>query len=145
LNVAFALRTHLQGGGCKVYAPDIKLKVETANSIFYPAVFVTCEQNSAPLVKKDARLIVEVLSPSTEAYDRGRKFGFYRQLPGLMEYLLVNTDLPRVELFRRAGESQWLLQAFHPGQSVTLESVGLSLPVEGVYEEVDFGEPSEAP
>jgi Uma2 family endonuclease len=117
---------------------DIKLLVETAHSVFYPDVFVTCEEPSDPLIKKDARLIVEVLSPSTEAYDRGRKFGFYRPLPGLAEYLLIACDEPRVELFRRAGEEQWLLQDFLLGQSVILESVGLSLSVSHIYEEVDW-------
>ncbi|MDD5295401.1 MAG: Uma2 family endonuclease [Rhodocyclaceae bacterium] len=144
-NVYMALRAHLKGSGCKAYASDIKLLVEAAQSVFYPDVFVTCEQNSDPLIKKDARLIVEVLSPSTEAYDRGRKFGFYRQLPGLAEYLLINCFEPRVELFRRAGESQWLLQEFVPGQSLHLESVGLYLPVDAIYEEVDFSEPTGEP
>lgn len=137
-NLYVALRTHLKGGPCKVYASDIKLMVTQANCIFYPDVFVTCESPSDPLVKKDASLVIEVLSPSTEGYDRGRKFGYYRQLPGLAEYLLVNTDEARVELFRRAGETQWLLQEFRPGESVPLESVGLALPVTAIYEEVDW-------
>ncbi len=143
LNIAFALRTHLKGSGCRAYASDIKLMVEAAKSVFYPDVFVTCEQPSDPLIKKDARLIVEVLSPSTEAYDRGRKFGFYRALPGLSEYLLVSCDEPRVELYRRAAENQWLLQEFLAGQSLALSSVGLTLAVSDIYEDVDFSAPAE--
>lgn len=142
-NLYIALRSHLKGSGCKAYASDIKLMVESAESVFYPDVFVTCEQPSDPLIKKDARLIVEVLSPSTEAYDRGRKFGFYRALPGLSEYLLVSCEEPRVELFRRAAENQWLLQEFLSGQVVPLSSVGLSLAVSDIYEEVDFSAPAE--
>jgi len=137
-NLTFALRHHLKGSPCKTYMADVKLEVVTVNSIFYPDVFVTCESPSDPLVKRDATLIIEVLSPSTEAYDRGRKFAFYRQLPGLQEYLLISTDEPRLDIYRRAEGDSWLLRSYLPGESFTLSSIDLPLTVDAVFEDVDF-------
>lgn len=138
LNVAFPLQKHLKGTPCRMYAMEVKLLVESAGSVFYPDVFVTCASAADPLVKRDAKLIVEVLSPSTEAYDRGRKFGVYRQLPDLQEYVLINGDEQKVEIFRRSGPQQWLFQEFGPGESFQLASVDLGLTVDEVYDEVVF-------
>lgn len=138
LNVAIAFRNHLKGSSCKVYMSDIKLYVAESESVFYPDVFVTCESPSDPLVKKDATVIVEVLSPSTEAYDRGRKFAHYRHLPGLQHYLLISAHEAKVEHFQRTGPGQWLLQEFQPGQALHLTALDLHLPVELVFEDVAF-------
>lgn len=138
LNVAMALKMHLKGTPCRVFAMEVKLLVASEDSVFYPDVFVTCASAGDPLVKRDAKLIVEVLSPSTEAYDRGRKFSVYRQLPDLQEYLLINGDQAKIELFRRTGPEQWLIQEFGPGQGVHLTSVDLDLTVAEVYDEVVF-------
>lgn len=140
-NIYSALRRHLKGSGCRVFNLDVKLLVESAGSVFYPDVFVTCASAGDPLVKRDARLIVEVLSPSTEAYDRGRKFSTYRLLADLQEYMLIDGDEQRVELFRRTGPQQWLIQEFGPGDSVHLESVDLSISLEDIYDEVAFSAP----
>ena len=138
LNLAALVRPHLKGSPCKTYLSDIKLEVAAADSVFYPDLFVTCESPSDPLVKRDARLIVEILSPSTEAYDRGRKFGAYRLLPGLQEYLLVGTDEPRVEIYTRTADDGWLLREYLPGDAFTLSSLDLRLHVDDLYDEVDF-------
>ena len=137
-NFYLVLRQHLKGSPCKTYMADVKLEVVAVDSVFYPDVFVTCESPSDPLVKRDATLIVEVLSPSTEAYDRGRKFAFYRQLAGLQEYLLVSTDEPRLDIYRRAPDNAWVLRSYQPGASFTLESVGLALRVDSIFEDVAF-------
>lgn len=137
-NFYLALRQHLKGSPCKTYMADVKLEVVAVDSVFYPDVFVTCESPADPLVKRDAKLIIEVLSPSTEAYDRGRKFAFYRQLPGLQNYVLVSTDEARIEIYSRAEDDAWLLRSYDANDQFTLASVGLILSVNSVFEDVDF-------
>ena len=144
LNLATAIRAHLKGTPCKTYMAEVKLEVALADSVFYPDVFVTCEAPSDPLIKRDAALIIEVLSPSTEAYDRGRKFAAYRMLGGLKEYILVTTDEPHIEVFTRANDGAWLLREYRPGDFLTLSSVDLTCSVDDIYDDVDFSEPAPA-
>ena len=143
-NFYLALRQHLKGSSCKTYMADVKLEVVAVDSVFYPDVFVTCESPSDPLIKRDASLIVEVLSPSTEAYDRGRKFAAYRMLGGLKEYILVTTDEPHIEVFSRADDGAWLLREYRPGDFLTLSSVDLTCAVDDIYDDVDFSETAPA-
>ncbi len=143
LNLAALVRPHLKGSPCKTYLSDIKLEVSAADSVFYPDLFVTCETPSDPLVKRDAALIVEILSPSTEAYDRGRKFGMYRLLPGLKEYLLIGTDEALVEVYRRTDDDAWLLRTYRPGDTFTLTSIDLQIAVDDVFDDIDFSPASD--
>ena len=143
LNLAALVRPHLKGSPCKTYLSDIKLEVSAADSVFYPDLFVTCETPSDPLVKRDAALIVEILSPSTEAYDRGRKFGMYRLLPGLKEYLLIGTDEALVEVYRRTDDEAWLLRTYRPGDTFTLASIDLQIAVDDVFDDIDFSPASD--
>jgi len=142
-NLYVPLRAHLKGSPCKTYLSDIKLEVSAADSVFYPDLFVTCEAPSDPLVKRDAVLIVEILSPSTEAYDRGRKFGMYRLLPGLKEYLLIGTDEALVEVYRRTDDDAWLLRTYRSGDTFTLSSIDLQIAVDNVFEDIDFSPPAD--
>ena len=137
-NLYVPIRAHLKGSPCKIYLSDIKLEVSAADSVFYPDLFVTCETPSDPLVKRDAALIIEILSPSTEAYDRGRKFGMYRLLPGLKEYLLIGTDEALVEVYRRTDDDAWLLRTYRPGDTFTLASIDLQIAVDEVFDDIDF-------
>ena len=143
LNLAALVRPHLKGSPCKTYLSDIKLEVSAADSVFYPDLFVTCETPSDPLVKRDAALIVEILSPSTEAYDRGRKFGMYRLLPGLKEYLLIGTDEALVEVYRRTDDDAWLLRTYRPGDTFTLACIDLQIAVDDVFDDIDFSPASD--
>lgn len=139
-NIFMALRNHLRGGPCSVFIADMKLHVQADNAFYYPDVFVTCAESdraqdqymSAP------SLVVEVLSPSTSAYDRGGKFASYRKLPTLREYVLIDPERLSVDLFRRHVDGHWALYPAEAGQTVTLDSVGLSLPIEALYEDVDL-------
>mgnify|MGYP002619696316 CR=1 FL=1 len=145
-NVFAALRAALRAGlhahPCRVFMAGMKLKVDAANSVFYPDVFVTCDPrdrtDSARLAKAHPSLVVEVLSPSTAAWDRGRKFELYQQIPELREYLLIEQDRIHADLFRRNAEGLWVLHPAAPGATVRLESVGLDLPLAEFYEDVDF-------
>jgi Uma2 family endonuclease len=126
-NLYIALRAHLRGTPCRAYGSDVKLRIEAADAFFYPDVMVTCSAAdlSDRLIKREPVLGAEVLSPSTAGYDRGRKFAAYRQLASLIEYLLVDVDQQRCDLFRRNAEGLWVLHPCEPGQALSLASVDL--------------------
>lgn len=128
-NLYVALRQHLQGSPCRTFIADMKLRVEAADAFFYPDVMVTCSAADAadPLVKREPVLLVEVLSPSTAAYDRGEKFAAYRRLPNLREYLLVDPAARRCDLYRLGGDGLWVLHPGAPEQGLHFASVGLEL------------------
>jgi Uma2 family endonuclease len=111
LNTAIALRAQTRATPCRVYMADVKLRVEAANASFYPDVFVTCSAADAArsTQQQDALLIVEVLSPSTEGYDRGDKFSAYRLLPSLQAVVFVAQDKPHIEAFIRSSDGVWTL------------------------------------
>ena len=140
LNIATALKNHLRGKlPCRGFIADMKLHVRETDAYFYPDVFVTCKDAFPPRgnIKTDALLIVEVLSPSTEAYDRGVKFAHYRYLPGLQEYLLIDIETRTVDLYRKNTEGLWVLHPYTAEQTLELASVGLNLAVDaGVFEDV---------
>ena len=145
LNIAVMLRSHLRGSGCRVFISDMKVRIETKNRFYYPDVMVTCEtkdrENST--YKQFPRLIIEVLSNSTEAFDRGDKFADYQSLPSLQEYVLINTKKARIECFRRTEEGLWLLQFYELEDSqFKLTSVDFTSKISDVYEEVEFVESS---
>ena len=143
LNVAMALRNHLRGSPCSVFISDMKLRVEEDNAFFYPDIFVTCAESdrSQSHSKSAPVLIVEVLSPTTSAFDRGAKFAAYRKLPTLREYALIDPERLSLDLFRREGDSKntsqrWVLHPIEAGGQVEWASVGLQLPLEALYEDV---------
>ena len=137
-NFYIALRQHLSGSPCRTYMADMKLNVAPANQYFYPDVMVTCsalDQTNA-LIKSEPTLIVEVLSPSTAAYDRGLKFGFYRALASLQEYVLVDLDTRTTDCYRKGADGLWVLHPFANGESVELASVALQISAEQLFAEV---------
>ena len=140
-NIAFLLLSHLRGSGCRVYISDMKVRIENKNRFYYPDVLVTCEdgdrENST--FKKFPNLIIEVLSDSTEAGDRGDKFADYQSLPSLQEYVLVNTRKARIECFRRTKEDLWLLQ-FYELEDTKFELTSVNFPgnISDVYEQIEF-------
>ena len=139
LNVASMFRAHVRGGPCRVYIADMKLRVEQVQAFFYPDVFVTCEAADAaePTVKRRARVIVEVLSESTEAYDRGAKFAGYRQLPTLEEYVLIDSRSRSVEVFRRHPDG-WMLHPVPDDGRLDLATLEFDCTLDAIYEDVRF-------
>ena len=140
-NLFMALRAHLRGGPCSVFISDMKLRVEADDAYFYPDVFVTCAEadRALPLHKSAPTLVAEVLSPATSAYDRGAKFAAYRKLPSLREYVLLDPERASVDVFRRNEAGHWVLFPSEGGAAaVELASVGLSLPLAQLYEDVEF-------
>lgn len=138
-NVFRLLGARIDGGPCRAYMSDMKLRVEAANAFFYPDVFVTCDprDHRADDYMSSAVLVVEVLSPSTAAYDRGDKFAAYRSLTGLREYLLIDPDRKRMECYRRGENDLWVLHEPDAEQSLSLQSVDLRLTLDDVFRLVD--------
>lgn len=139
LNVAMALRQHLKGSPCRTFMADMKVQADAASSFFYPDIVVTCSPRDAqdPLVKREPTLIVEILSPSTAAYDRGGKFSAYRQLSSLQEYVLIDTDTRATDVFRKAADGLWTLHPFTRNEPVELASVALTIAADVLFDEVD--------
>ncbi len=140
-NFSAALHAHTRGTPCKPFVADMKVHVEPANSFFYPDIVVTCDPRDrgpeASHVKQHPALIVEVLSPSTEAYDRGNKFAAYRQLESLQEYVLISLDARRVEVFRRDAGGHWVLYPFALDETLELGSLDFHCPVADIFEDVE--------
>jgi Uma2 family endonuclease len=148
LNVGFILKAHLRGSGCQVGNSDCRVNIVNSTDFTYPDLSVTCDERDRSNTQYITYpcLIVEVLSPGTEAYDRGSKFRMYRQNPNLQEYVLVDANsmailVPRGyanELFRRNDENNWQMIDHQAGDTVELKSVNLTFEIEQVYEEITF-------
>lgn len=138
LNLATALKIHLRGKGCKVSMADAKLGVSEKGSFYYPDVMVTCDETDRRATKiiYHPCLVVEVLSPGTEAFDRGKKFKNYRDISTLKEYVLIDAREMVVECFRPNENGVWELYNYGEGDEVTLTSVDFSFPIEMLYEDV---------
>jgi Uma2 family endonuclease len=138
-NFYMALRQHLAGTPCRVLMVDTKVHVAAANSYFNPDVLVTCDSadHSNRLVKSNPKLLVEVLSPSTAAYDRGDKFAHYRRIDALQEYAVVDIDSRRTDIFRKGADGLWVLHPFEAGAAIHLTSVALDISAEQLFAEVD--------
>ena len=144
-NVFSAVREHLRGGPCRTFIADMKLRVEATDTFFYPDVMVTCDpaDRGREQYKQAPVLLVEVLSPSTEAFDRGAKFAAYRSLGSLQEYLLIDPASGAIEFYRRDPEDHWVLYTHTPQDAVELRSTGLTLAGERIFEDAPPG--AEAP
>ena len=138
LNVAAKLKEHLRGGPCRAFMADMKLEVKTAEAVFYPDVLVTCHPDDlkADLAMRHPKVIIEVLSESTAAYDRGDKFAAYRQLESLQEYALIDPDARRVEVFRRMESGDWLLMASESDKGLILKNLDFAAGLEAVFEDI---------
>lgn len=134
------LRSHVRGSGCRAYISDTKVHLEECSAYHYPDVVVSCDlrDRSFSNFLRYPSLVIEVLSSTTEAFDRGDKFADYRKVESLQEYVLVSQTLMRVECFRRNADGQWVLYTFEAQDQVHLASLGFSFPVADVYEDVDL-------
>ena len=143
MNLARILSTQTLDGPCEAYGSDLRVKVGTGRRYTYPDLTVVCGEQQFEYTQGDT-LIIEVLSPSTEAYDRGASFGYYRTLPSLQEYVLVAQDqcLSSLLSLRR----RWVLVATTDSAAVvSLASIDCDLPVAEVYRKVVFSRPALRP
>lgn len=136
-NLAAALLAHLRGTPCKVMGPEMKLRVDADTPGFYPDLLVACREidsNASEL--NEAKVIVEVLSPSTEKKDRGTKWIEYQKLAMLQEYLLIDPVKRRIEIFRRMGAADWRLHICNTAELVRLESLDFDISFAAVFEDL---------
>jgi Uma2 family endonuclease len=138
LNFYTALRPYLHSKGCRVNVADVKVQGNRNSRYFYPDLVVTCdpEDLKANDLIKNPTIIVEVLSPSTANYDRTRKLKYYRQIPSLQEYILIDSESISVEIYRRGEGKIWLYCQYEAGEIITLESLNFEIAIAQIYENV---------
>ena len=142
-NLTIALGSQLKGKPCKLYSSDMRVQLVKSTRYTYPDVVVVCGKADFIDDKRDTltnpTLILEILSPSTEGYDRGEKFQRYRKLTSLQTYVLVSQDRPFVEVFEWREDDRWLLSE-HKGldKDVPLQSIGCELLLGEVYDKINF-------
>jgi Uma2 family endonuclease len=126
---------YLEGGSCETGNSDLRVNIVETNDYTYPDVSVTCDERDKSTTQYITYpcLIVEVLSDSTEAYDRGGKFRMYRNNPILKDYLLVNSARIEMDLYHKNDVGDWVIINYKEGDLVELRSINLSFPIEQVY------------
>ncbi len=157
INLTSALKNKVRGKGCKVFMADAKVGVSLQGPFHYPDVMVSChpqDQRARKIIYHPC-LIVEVLSPSTEAFDRGEKFRHYRRINTLKEYILIEADKMNVECYRLNEKGKWELTSYSIEErtedgtelEIQLTSVDFRCPISLLYEDVVFPEdnPEETP
>jgi len=138
-NLVTLLNNHLRGTGCIVYSTDMKVRIEVANTFYYPDVTVSCDERdrtSSEDFIRYPRLIIEVLSRKTESFDRGDKFADYKTIETLEEYILVNQYQMSVERFQRNAEGLWVPFAYRESDEVSFASVNFHQAIAELYENV---------
>ena len=136
-NIISILRHSLRGTPCRVFTSDARVRLSSTRFV-YPNASISCDEQDRGQSDnvQSPRLVVEVLSPSTEGYDRGRKFGFYRECPTIQEYLLIDAQRPMLEVYRREKHDLWIFRAYRLDADVELTNLGVRFPVSDVYEDV---------
>jgi Uma2 family endonuclease len=131
---------HLGDGDCAVFNSDVRVKIQESEKYVYPDASVTCDSRDreTPQYVAYPRLIIEVLSPSTEAYDRGKKFKLYQRSIAFMEYVLVSAEEIEIEVFRKKDRGKWEMTNYVAGDVIELESINLTFPIEQIYRGIEF-------
>jgi Uma2 family endonuclease len=141
-NLIRELGNQLRGRPCEIHGSDLRVKVQRTGMYTYPDVVALCGEPRLEDEKLDTLLnpsvIIEVLSPSSESYDRGEKFAHYRRLDTLQEYVLVAQVRQRIEHFRRESDHWVLTEISDAGGELTLSSLGCTLRLADIYERVEF-------
>ncbi|MEO7717453.1 MAG: Uma2 family endonuclease [Capsulimonas sp.] len=136
------LGNQLEGRSCAPFGSDMRVLVNPGGLYTYPDVSIACDpqfSDSAVDTLTNPIVIVEVLSPSTEAYDRGLKFAYYRRQASISHYVLIAQDQPHVELYTRQEDDKWLLTEINSLEGdVNLDAIGCKLPINKLYDRVEF-------
>ncbi|HSU15029.1 Uma2 family endonuclease [Longimicrobium sp.] len=146
-NLAREIGAQLRGRPCEAYVNDMRVKVRQTGIYAYPDLVALCEEPRFEDGDFDTLLnptvIIEVLSESTEKYDRGEKFAHYRRLDSLREYILVSQDRQRAEKYVRDGEGWVLTEVSGAEASLTIETLGCTIALAEIYERVEFSAPAD--
>jgi Uma2 family endonuclease len=145
-NLILSLGAQLRDKRCRVYAADMRVKVTSAGLYTYPDIAVICGKAQFEDQRRDTLLnptvLFEIASPSTEAYDRGQKFAFYRELESMTDYVVVSQAIALIDHFTRLPDGKWLLAGHRGLETVAhIDSIGCDLPLTDVYDKVEFPEP----
>ncbi len=137
-NLARHLGNMLHGSPCQVFTDSMKVQI-AEDTVLYPDLFVTCDKAdlATDLIFRAPCVVIEVLSPSTQGYDRSQKFALYRGIPALREYILIDPDTRRIEAFRRTPDDQWVLHDMSEAASMQAASVGCSVALADVFDGID--------
>ncbi len=138
INLLSLINPHLDDTPCRLYNGDVKVNYRE-EFFYYPDAFVTCDPRDRDdrYIKRHPKLIVEVLSPSTEAFDSDLKFTDYQKLDSLEEYVLISQDAQRVECRRRTPENTWETTVYQTGDHVPLTSLTLEFAIATLYRGLD--------
>jgi Uma2 family endonuclease len=138
-NLSALFVNHLRGTGCISYATDMKVRLPLLNLFYYPDLAVTCDDRDL-MSNEDfilrPKLIIEVLSDSTEAFDRGDKFADYKTIPELSEYVLIHQKQILVERFQRKSDNLWIPHLYQATDTVEFTCIGFSCSIEALYENI---------
>jgi Uma2 family endonuclease len=141
-NAYIALRQRLAGTSCRAFISDMKVAAANARDFFYPDVVVTCsaadQRDRDQHIIGEPTLIIEVLSGGTAAYDLGKKFAYYRQIPSLREIAFIDIDERRTSVHRKGADGLWVLHDFDGGADVRFDSVDLSITAQALF--ADLGQ-----
>ena len=134
------LDNHLGGSRCEAANSDLRVNIVNSTNYTYPDVSVTCDDRDKTTTKYITYpcLIIEVLSFSTEAYDRGGKFRMYRQNPILQDYILVSSERIEIDLYHKTETGSWEIINYQAGDKIELKSINLTFPIERIYEGIDL-------
>jgi Uma2 family endonuclease len=138
VNVVSQLHTSLRGKPCQVFNSDLRVSISRTRYV-YPDASVSCDPRDLEEehdILYVPSVIIEVLSPSTEAVDRGKKFRYYQGCPSIQEYVLISTQEQAIDVYWRATDNLWTLHPFGPGEAVILKSIEVSIPIDAFYENV---------
>ncbi len=140
INLTTLLRSCLRGSNCRLYASDMKLRIESRNRFYYPDLLVTCDDRdrSTNYYKRFPTIVIEILSTSTESFDRGDKFADYCELDSLQDYLLISQNRQRVDRFSRDSQNRWIFTRHEVGDVLTIDRINFSCAVADIYEDVEI-------
>ncbi|NET88354.1 MAG: Uma2 family endonuclease [Kamptonema sp. SIO1D9] len=145
LNLYRSLYSHLRQRGCRVNVSDVKVQANKNSRYFYPDLVISCnadDLNSRDFIQHPL-VIVEVLSPSTANYDRGKKLKYYRQIPSLQEYVLIDSESKSVEIYHRGEGKMWHYYQYEAGETMLLKSIEFECAIDLLYEGVTFEDEEE--
>jgi len=139
INLFTILRSQLRGKNCRAHALETKLQLPNHSAFYYPDVFVTCDPRDRDdrYIKRHPSFIAEVLSPSTEKFDRGEKFSDYQQIETLETYWLISQDQMQVEARQKTATGDWETQVYTPGDRVAIPTLGITIAIADLYEDTD--------
>ena len=146
-NLIGELHARLKGGSCRTYSADMRVKVNRTGLYTYPDILIVCgppqiQQTAGTDTLLNPQVVIEILSDSTERYDRGKKFEHYKRLPTVLEYVLVSQERALVDRYVRQPDKTWVLTTFDdPAGEFALATVPVRFPLADVYRGVELTEP----